>query len=389
MVENSIPQQTLQDDEINLLDYWRVLVKRKRLIVLIVSAVVVSSIIYSLLLPLIYASTATILPPQQEGGSIMSQLPGAIGGLAGNFLQIKSPADLWVGILKSQTIMDAMITRFDLMEIFEAKTWQDAIYTLNGMVKTSKSKEGIIAITVEDRDPEMAAAMANAFVEELDSINKGIVMTSGRRMRIFVEERLEEVKKELTRVEDSVKAFQEENRAVKLDAQSAAVIGSIGSIKGLLMAKEVELQTMLSFATPTNPQVEILKTQVKGLKERMKELEEGKPGSSNPHQKDIFIPTIRMPDLSLQYTRLIREAKTQQTLYELLTQQYEIARIQEAKDSPTVQVLDVAKVSENRVKPERRLIVMLSTFTAIFFAVFLAFFLEYIERIRKEQPRPQ
>lgn len=382
---NNIQQQNLYEDEINLLDYWRVLVNHKGLIGLIVTVAIVTSIIYSLLLPKIYAAKTSILPPQQEGSSslgIISQLPSGLGGLAGGFLGAKSPADLWVGILKSQTVMDAIVNRFDLMKSFETKTLEDARKSLTGMVKITKSKEDIISITVEDKDPNRAAALASAFVEELDKVNKNIVMTSGGRMRAFVEKRLKEAKDELTRKEEELKEFQEKNRAVKLDDQSKAIIVAIGAVKGQLMAKEVELQTFLSYATPNNPQAEILKTQTEELKERLRELEEGKRIPDNPSPKDIFIPASKIPDLALQYARLLRDGKVQGTLYEFLTQQYEMARIQEAKDSPTVQVLDVAKVPEKRIKPKRRQIVLLSTFTAAFLAIFLVFFLEYIEKVR-------
>ena len=379
----------MEEDEINLLDYWRVLVKRKLIIGLIVIAAIIVSVIYALMLPPIYASTASILPPQQEGGGgaagIISQLSGGLGGLAGSFLGGQTPAGQWMAILKSQTIKDTIIQRFDLMKSFEAKTMDEAKKTLDGMVKISKSKEEVISITVEDKDPKKAAALANAFVEELDRVNKGMVTTSGRRMRVFIEKRLNEAKIELTKAEEAMKAFQEGNRAVKLDDQSRAIIEAIGIVKGQLMAKEVELQTMLSYATPNNPQAEILKTQVEELTEKLRELGEGKKRPGNPSSQDIFIPTAKIPDLALRYARLLREAKVQQTLYELLTQQYEIARIQEAKDTPTVQVLDEAKVPELKSKPSKRQIVMLSTITAGFFAIFLAFFLEYVEKVRVQE----
>ena len=293
----------IEEDEINLLDYWRVLVKRKLIIGLIVVAAIIGSVIYALMLPPIYASTASILPPQQEGGGgaagIISQLSGGLGGLAGSFLGGQTPAGQWMAILKSRTIKDTIIQRFGLMKIFEAKTMEEAITTLDGMVKISKSKEEVISITVEDEDPKRAAVLANAFVEELDRVNKGMVTTSGRRMRVFIEKRLHEAKIELTKAEELMKAFQEGNRAVKLDDQSRAIIEAIGIVKGQLMAKEVELQTMLSYATSNNPQAEILKTQVEELTEKLRELGEGKKSPGNPSSQDIFIPTAKIPDLAL------------------------------------------------------------------------------------------
>jgi len=371
----------IDEDEINLLDYWRVLMKRKRLLALIIGTAAITSVIISLLLPKIYASTTSLLPPEESGGGLglLTSLPSGLGGLAGGLLGKGSPSDLWVGILESQTIRDEIISRFNLRDLYEAETIEDARGKLNDVVKVEKSKEGIISITVEDKNPEQATQMARAFVEELDKVNKSIVMTSGRRMRTFVEGRLDDAKVLLFRAEEELKNFQEKNRAVKLDAQSQAIIEAIGNVKGQLMAREVELQTLLSFATPQNPQVEILKTQVKELKLGLEDLEIGK-GDGLTLSKSIFIPTSKIPALGLKYVRLLRETKIQETLFELLTQQYEMARIQEAKDSPTVQILDVAKVPEKKTKPKRALIVLLSTFTAGFFGIFLVFFLEYIEK---------
>jgi len=373
------------EDEINLLDYWRVLVKYKKLIGAIVGGAIIISVIISLLLPKIYASTTRIFAPQNspEAG-ILAQLPGGLAGLASGMIGGGTPADLWVGFLESQTLRDAIIDRFDLRELYESKTIEDARKSLNQSVRVKKSKEGIVSIAVEDRVPERAAEMANAFVEELDKINKEVVMSSGRRMRIFVEKRLEEAKVKLAETEENVKDFQEKYKAIKLDDQSKAIIDAVGLMKGQLMAKEVELQTLLSFATQTNPQVAILKAEIKALRARLAELERGK-GPSSSTQTDIFIPTSRMPDLGLKYARLFRDLKIQETLFELLTQQYELSRIQEAKDSPTVQVLDRAVAPEKRSKPKRTRIVLLSVILSVFLSVFLAFFLEYIARLKDNE----
>lgn len=378
--------QEINDDTINLLEYWRVLVERKKLIGFIIGGVLIASIIISFLLTEIYASTTSILPPQQESslgtGMAVSQLAGGMGGFAGSFLGLKSPADLWLGILKSQTVRDAIIIRFDLMKVFKVETIEDARSNLNEMVKIIKSKEDIISITVEDKDPQRATLIASAFVEELDKVNKNVVMSAGGRMRSFVEKRLNEGKVELEKIEEAVKVFQEKNGAVKLDDQSKAIIETIGKIKGQLMAKEVELQTFLSYATPSNPQAEILRAQVDELRGSLRELEEGKKGDFSG--KGIYIPTSKMPDLALQYARLFRDLKVQETLYGLLTQQYEIARIQEAKDSPTVQVLDVAKIPKKKVKPKRAVLIILATFMAGLSAVLIALFMDKLDKSKFE-----
>ncbi len=379
------------DDEINLLDYWHVLAKRKFLFFAVIFVAMIVSVIVSLMLPKIYASTTSLLPPQENPSgmsAIASQLPGGLGGLAGGMLGGKSPTNLWMGILKSRTVLDDIVKQFNLKEVYQAKSEAEARTLLRGALRITKSKEDILSITVEGQDPELTAKLANAFVETLDRINQSILTTSGGRMRAFVEKRLEEAKKALMASEDAVKAFQEENGAVKLDVQSSAIFQAIGTVKGELMAKEVALKTLLSYATPQNPEVKILKTEVKELRSALSSLEKGNDDPDGPASKGIFIPTDRLPNLGLQYARLLRDAKIHETLYSLLTEQYEMARIQEAKDSSTVQVLDIATVPEKRVRPKRRVIVMLSTFTAGFFAIFLIFFLEYIENAKKKYKAP-
>ncbi len=379
--------QPIADDEINLLDYWRVLVKRKKLLGLIVGAAIIVSVIISLLLPKIYAASVSLLPPQDNSGGaslIASRIPGGLGGLVGGALGLKSPIDLWVGILNSRTVYEQIVSEFNLKAVYETESDEEAIKALKGSVSINKSKEQILSITVEDRDPERAAKLANAFVVALDQMNRGITTTSGGRMRAFVEGRLNEAKLALKKSEETLKVFQEENGAVQLDAQSTAIIGAIGEVNGQLLAKEVALRTLLSYATDQNPEVRLLKAEVKELKAALRKLEEGE-GEGLAKRGSIFIPTAELPNLALQYVRLLRNAKIHETLFELLVEQFEIARIQEAKDSPTVQVLDAAIPPENRIKPKRGLIVILSTFSAGFFGVFVVFFLEYIEKAKKEE----
>jgi uncharacterized protein involved in exopolysaccharide biosynthesis len=196
-------------------------------------------------------------------------------------------------------------------------------------------------------------------------------------MRAFVETRLVEARSELARLEEELKSFQERNKALKLDDQSKAMIDAMGAVKGQLMAKEVELNTLLSYASSSNPKVEILRADVNGLKQKLVELGAGNGGGG----EDIFIPTNKIPGLAFQYARLLRDFKVQEQLFELLTQQYEMARINEAKDSPTVQVLDIAKAPDKKHRPSRAFIVAVSTLFALVFSVFLAFFLEYREKM--------
>ena len=357
-------QKETHEDEINLLDYWRVLVKYKKLIAFIVGFSFIASVVISLLLPKIYASTARIFAPQKE----------------------RAIVDQWVGFLNSQTLRGIIIDKFDLKNVYAAKTIDGARMAFDRNVSIKKSNDGIVSITVEDKDPERAAKMANGLVEELDRFNREVVMSSGRRIRIFVEKQLEEAQEKLAETEKGLRDFQDKNKAIKMDDWSKAIINPIGMVNVQLMAKEVELQTMVPFATPDNSQVEMLRGEVTALRGRLKEIEEGSNiGTPGSGQQNTLTSNAKMPNLGLQYGRLLRDFIIQDTVFELLTRQYEMARVQEVKDSPAVQILDFGKVPERKAKPRRSRIVILLVFLSVFLAVFLAFFLEYIERIKANE----
>ncbi|MBI1911528.1 MAG: lipopolysaccharide biosynthesis protein [Deltaproteobacteria bacterium] len=369
-------------EEIDLLDYWRVLKKRRNLIAYIIGASLVIAVVLCLALPKYYIARASVMPPKDDSmlQGITSELSGSLGGLA-SLAGADTPADLWVGILKSRNVKDAIIKKFGLMEAYDMDTIQDTLEELEENVAIEKSEDDdIVSVTVEDKDPVKAANMANAYIQELDRINRGSVMTSGHRTRSFIEKRLQEAKTELQAIEGALKHFQERNKAVKLDDQSKAIIESIGELKGQLMAKEVELDTLQSYAAPTNPRVQLLKTSIDGLKKKLRELEAGRGTKANPSARDVFIPTDRIPGLTLEYATLLRDGKIQETVFELLTQQYEMARIQEVKDTPTVQILDYATPPDKEAKPKETHIFAFAFAGGILFSVFTAFFLEYIEK---------
>jgi len=373
------------EEEIDFFEYWRVLVKFRKLILIIISSAIVLSTVISFLLPKVYSAKASIMPPQQENSiaaGLVSNLTGGLGNIAGDFLGMQSPADIWVGVLNSNTVKDAIIDRFDLRKIYKKDTIEETRAKLDKHVSVAKAKEQIISITVEDKDPERAAMMANAFVGVLDEVNKKVSMSNGRKTRLFVEQRLEEAKAELADVENRIRKFQESNKAVRLDEQSKVIMDAIGTLKGQLMAKEVELETLLTYAQPSHPQAQLLKSQVRELSAKLMEFETDSRGAFG---KDIFIPTARMPALSIQYARLLRDAKVQETLYEFLVQQYEMSRLQEAKDSSTIQVLDIAKTPEKKSKPKKALLILGAAAAAAFLSVILAFVLEYRANILQKR----
>jgi len=374
-------RQIQQEDEINLFDYLIVLLKRKRLIIGITLGAAIITAIISLIMPPIYRAETKILPPQQ-GSSMATQFLSQLGsaaGLVGGAVGIKTPNDLYIGLLKSRLVLDGVIDRFKLMELYKTKSRENARRGLADTLKARDDKKsGIITIGVEDKDPKRAADMANAFVEELKNMNKGLAVTEAGQRRLFFEEQLKDTKEALIKAEDSMEGFQERTGAIKIDEQAKAVIEGIANLRAQIAAKEVGLKVMRTYATPQNPDIQRAEEELRGMREQLGRLETRSGG----HNPDPLMPTGRIPGVGTEYIRKLREFKYQEALYEILLKQYEAARLDEARDAAIIQVIEKAIPPEKRVKPKRKQMVMIATFSGLFFSVFAAFFMEYIEKLK-------
>lgn len=356
--------------------YLEALKKRKKFICIFVGAALAMLIAACFVIPKKYEARASIMPPQQaDMGGLAAAVSSGFGDLAGGLLGVQSTSDVWIGVLKSTTVNDAIIERFKLRAAYDTETIEKTREKLSKNITVEKSREEIVSVAVEDKDPRKAAEMANAFIEELDKVNKNVSMTSGARAKAFLEARLTDSEKTLAAVEEALRDFQKKNKALKLDEQSKALIESYSALKGSVMAKEIELKTFLSYATAENPKAQTLKYEIGELNGKLRELDTGTGGDG------LLIPASRYPDLSIDYARILREVKVQQTLFELLTQQFEMSRIQEAKDSPTVQFLDVATAPEQEASPNKPVLIILGTALSIMFAVFIALFLEFKDHL--------
>ncbi len=382
--KSAIPNQEVEE-EINLLDLVLVLVRHKRMILLTCATTFVLACGITLLMPNIYTATARLLPPQQEKGGLGAMLGGVsdLAALAGLSVGGGSSGDLYVGMLQSRAVEDPIIERFDLMKVYEQKYRSRVYEALGKHVNVGLGKkDGILTVSVEDKDPRRAAAMANAFVDELKKLNVEFNISSAGRQRQFLEKRLTVVKKDLTEAEDKLKDFQQKNKAIRIDDQAKAIIEAISKLKGDLASKEVELGVALSYQTEQNPQVKTLREGIAQIKDQLRRLEQSSAGKKV--SGDIFIATSDVPEMGLQYARLMRDFQVQETIFELLTKQYEVAKVEEAKNTSTLQVLDSAVVPDQKSKPKRGLIVLLATFLAGFLAVIFAFVREYGSRMDEE-----
>ncbi len=370
------------DNEINLLQYLLIIVKHKKTIFYTGLITLMISSGLTLLMPNIYTSTSRILPSQESSSNLGTMLSGGVGDLAAlvGLSNNGASSALYVAMLQSRTITDAVIEKLGLMDEFKWKSMTLA-YTqmLRRVIIEIGKRDGVITISFSSRDPELAAKVVNTYVSELQTFNAQRNLNEAGKERLFLEGRLDIVKADLLSSEESLQTFQEKNKAIRIDAQASAIIEAIAQLKGELASKEVELGVLLSSQTEKNPQVIALREGIAQVKEQLSRLERS-PGNTNA-STDIFLATSVVPELGIQYARLLREFKVQETLYELLMKQYELAKIAEAKNTTTIQILDKGVAADKKSKPKRSLIVLFVTFVMVFFAVIYVFFDEYGQRM--------
>jgi uncharacterized protein involved in exopolysaccharide biosynthesis len=384
---DDLEQSEQEDGEVDLLDYILVLLKRKKFIAAMTAGITVLTVIVSLIIPKTYKAESRILPPAQQNQSlssqVLAQLNGVVGaGMIGVASGIKTQGDLYMALLKSRSVLDAIVDRFKLMQLHKTKYREDARKLLLKQLNAfDDKKSGIITIAVEDKDPQRAAALANALVDGLKNLNKRLAVTEAGQRRLFYEEQLKDVKQSLLQAEESLKGFQEKTGAIKMDDQARAVIQSLAQVRAQMAAKEVQLKVMKTYATANNPDAQRLEEEISGLKEQMGRLE-----AKGGHNPDALMPTSRMPQVGTDYLRRMRELKFSEALYEILLRQFEVAKLDEARDAAVIQVIEQAVQPEKKFKPKRAQMVMIA-FVGFFISIFGAFFLEFIERSRQDPER--
>jgi uncharacterized protein involved in exopolysaccharide biosynthesis len=383
--------QSNQTDEPSLFDYWQVIYRRWKPIVSFCTVVVGATMVVSFMLPKIYESTASLLP-QLESNSGMGMGLGALlsSGAAGSAAQSlgislpgapATPTDVFMAMLKSRIMADDIIRQFNLMEYYEKKTMQDTRVALEGATRIVVTKEKVIKITVEDKDPKLAADITNYYVSNLDRLNQTLSVSKARENRKFIEQRVAETKETMVKVENALKDFQTENRTVAIEAQSKAMIEAAAMIQAQIMAQEVQLQVMGTYLSPDHPEVARIQSSLAELRKQLRMMESGKGGGKERMSDERLHPAITsVPALALEYGRLMRDLKVQETLYALLISQYEQAKLTEARDTPTVQVLDPAVPAEKKSRPRISINMLIAGILSLMIAIFWAFFRESLDR---------
>ncbi len=374
------------------LDLWSVVARRRGLVFTIVFALLLGTYgVSTLVLSKTYESTATLLPQldSKEGGSLAALLTATgAGGMAQNLGATlpnmpTTPTDVFVAILKSRVMADGVIAKFGLMAVYEERTMHDTRAELAERVRITVSKEKVIKVTVEDSDPQRAAEIAAYFVASLDRLNRTLNVSKASHNRAFIERRLTETQAGLVKTEEALRDFQRNNKAVAVEAQSKAMIEAAAMIQGQITAQEVQMQVMGAYLSPDNPDLSRVRSSIEELKKQLGMLEFGKGGKSGNGGSGgnrLHPAMVTVPDLALQYGRLFRELKVQETLYALLTSQYEQAKITEARDTPTVQVLDPPVPADKQIKPRPLFNTLVAGLLGVCLATVLAYGLEWRAR---------
>ena len=392
--EVSLAAMPLEDSREWQADQLRLLWGHRRFFIRAVAAGLLVSTLVAFLIPKSYTSTMQLMPPDPQSTSGMAMMAamaakggGGLAGVAGDLLGLRSSGALFIGVLRSQTSQDRLIQQFDLTKVYGARLIMDARMRLDENTSISEDKKsGIITISVTDHDPQRAAALASAYVDQLNTLVSELSTSSAHRERVFLEDRLKVAKQDLDNASNQLAQFSSKNSTLDIQTEGKAMLDAAGSIAGEMIAAQSQLEGLRQIYTDNNSRVRALTARVAELRKQLEKLggtRADEASIANPSSTEqsgdpsaakagggLPYPTLRsLPLLGAKYADYYRRAKIQETVYELLTEQYELAKVQEAKETPSVKVLDPAKVPERKSFPPRLVIMFLGTFLAFALSV--------------------
>lgn len=356
---------TDRDDDVTLFDIVSAIVRRKKLLIAVPFVTTTVAVVISLVMPNMYKATTRLLPPQQSQSSaagLLSQL-GGVASLATGMTGLKNPNDMYVAMLKSRTVADKIIAKYDLKKLYEVDSQEKARKELENSSVIAAGKDGLITVDVELPDQQLSPKIANAYVAELTELTKTLAVTEASRRRIFYEQQLELAKNNLSKAEVSLKSGLESHGVISVDGESRAIVETIGKLRAQASAKEIELRAMDAFVTTSNPTYRRAQEELTSLRNELSKLENGRSSTATQTQK------IEGGKDGFENIKTLRDVKYFQMLYEILAKQYEVARLDEAKEPAIIQVLDEAIVPEKKSKPRRSLIVLGGAFGGFFVAL--------------------
>jgi len=356
------------EDEISLLDLLQVVVDNLRLLLLGPLVVGLAALGFSFTIAPTFTAKTQFLPPQQQQSAAASMLAslGSLGGLAGA-AGIKNPSDQYMAFMKSVSVQDALIDRFQLVERYKAKLREDARKGLTARARIASGKDGIISVEVDDHDPKVAADMANAHVDELRKLLARLAVTEAQQRRLFFEKQLAQTKDNLVKAEQALKSTGVNSSALK--STPAAAVETVARLKAMISAQEVKLASMRGYLSESAPDFKLALNELAAYRSQLAKAEENEPASTS----------------ATDYVARFRDYKYHETLFELFAKQYELARVDESREGAVIQVLDVAQPPERKSKPKKALIAIIATL-ATGFALLLWVFVRQALRTASNSP---
>jgi tyrosine-protein kinase Etk/Wzc len=368
----------------DIFDVLLVFAKRKRLIFGLPLVVGVLTAAISMALPDVYQAGARILPPQQSQSSasaLLSQLGGLAGGLVGSS-SLKNPNDLYIGMLRSRAVSDGIIKQFGLLKHYDTESPEKARRILAESTLISSGKDGLIEVLVEDNDKKLVPAIANGYISELVKLSKVLAVTEAAQRRLFFERQLELAKNRMESAEVALKNTIDTRGVISVDSDSRAVVETVARLRARISAKEIELASLSAFVTPSHQDYRRVKEELASLHSELSKLQNGRPELPAEGKSDER-------SAGLDSVKMLRDLKYAQMLYELLAKQYEMARLDEAKDAPIIQVLDSAIEPEHKFKPKRLTMVIVATVLAFCTAMAWAIVAEWRQRLLADPSRAE
>ncbi len=366
-----------EDDEISLLDLLQTIVDNLRVLVLGPLAVGLTALGISFLIPPTYTAKTQFLPPQQQQSAAASMLAslGSLGGFAGAVGGIKNPADQFLAYMKSVTLQDTLVDRFNLLDRYEAKTKTEARLELTSNVRLASGKDGLISVEVDDKNPRFAAELANAHVEELGKLLGKLATTEAQQRRLFFEKQLNQTKDKLIQSEIVLKATGVSGSVLKSNPASA--VAAVAGLQAAVTAQEVKLGAMRGYLAETAPDFKQAMNELANLRAQLGKQEKDTPS--------IIGKAITEGDYITKY----REFKYHETLFELFSKQFELAKLDEAREGALIQVLDFAQEPEKSSKPKKAQIAIIATFASCFLLLMFVFMRRAIGEVAKDSESAQ
>lgn len=346
-----------------------ILLREKKSVAKVALIIVFLALCVAFLLKPTYTGEALFLPPQSAPGTGITQLIGqvsSLGSMGGALGGLKSPGDIYVGLLGSTSIADQLINQFDLQHVYKKKYLIDTRKALKNHSKFTLGKDSLIVIKVDDHDRKRAADLANGYLAALRNANSRLALTDASQRRMFFGDQLEREKNALADAEVELKKTQEKTGLIAPNGQAQVEIEEMAQIRAQITSRQVQMASLRQGATDQNPQIILLQSEISGLQQQLQKLA-GRSQDINPGA--LQVPTARVPELALQYIRSQREVKYHEVLFDLMAKQYETARLDEARESPLLQVVDYATVPDKKSGPPRVLIIIVGAFLGICFGI--------------------